>query len=847
LINTSIPNKGNSSSSSRGIEHQPNVLMATFVVDPHTSQTITMGAPYYNMNNVGHRTQDDMDTQQKLCGIHFCTSNQEQKTCETKDVENNLYSMLDPCVQLLDGSVFVRTSSSWTTLGVRTGDTIRIDKVDYVVETPRDDSIVTISHPWTNKINATFTNRTNNVTNNNCTSVAYKRSTITGNDKNIITNHPTMPCCISTSKGSRQAKVAGRLSKEIRPSQIIRIRDEIFRIEKMSAVDESATDPTLTVLLSSPSKRTSCQGMIPRLIDTCVLLPGIHATLSLHSTTVITTSIDDNSSTVDTPYLDSHLHTGDRIYFDNPYDMAHSHSLGISTWEVGAGGVTADGFEMTEPWTSPFLTEEGDRTGHGSSNKNNGTLMMYKCIQTTTGPSPTCDPVMEDDMQENRCQDVTMVRGEVEVNVESQCDLTGKIDIGDEIQLCGVVYRIVTFQKTTITLNRPWMGRPSDSYSKRPQQCTICRRPTTEAQEIMQEYQEKYGRCDSVLCMARLEAEERKLGQALDQEEKTSKRSIVEMEKEEEENGGGNVTELVVEEDSTSAKDQHGNKGGNDGGAGGGAGSGAGDAAGGAGDAAGGVAPPPSPFGDLSIPVPDATIGPDGSIKGGVDDTDEDGPLLNAIKGPLGKVLNEASKGKDDASDKKKSSLDLPDELPSKDNDAPKDDDDDEEDEEPGDDMDDGLDEDGSPTDSANGDTTPPPPGGSSDPNMPKYEKDPAFDGWKPSKVPPGSSKSFKRFMKCELCGKDNDVLNPLLMVNPSGEPPMSSEEYVAAKKALFLLALFNFICYSLLFFFLSFFFFQQVHEEEIKICGNNGGSIYLSWLCRHPKFTTFSDRNGSQ
>ena len=233
-----------------------------------------------------------------------------------------------------------------------------------------------------------------------------------------------------------------------------------------------------------------------------------------------------------------------------------------------------------------------------------------------------------------------------------------------------------------------------------------------------------------------------------------------------------------------------------------------------------------------------------------MDDTDEDGPLLNAIKGPLGKVLNEASKGKDDASDKKKSSLDLPDELPSKDNDAPKDDDDDEEDEEPGDDMDDGLDEDGSPTDSANGDTTPPPPGGSSDPNMPKYEKDPAFDGWKPSKVPPGSSKSFKRFMKCELCGKDNDVLNPLLMVNPSGEPPMSSEEYVAAKKALFLLALFNFICYSLLIFVSSCFlfsFFQQVHEEEIKICGNNGGSIYLSWLCRHSKFTTFSDRNGSQ
>jgi hypothetical protein len=57
-----------------------------------------------------------------------------------------------------------------------------------------------------------------------------------------------------------------------------------------------------------------------------------------------------------------------------------------------------------------------------------------------------------------------------------------------------------------------------------------------------------------------------------------------------------------------------------------------------------------------------------------------------------------------------------------------------------------------------------------------------AFDGWKPSNVPPGSSKTFKRFMKCELCGKDNDVLNPLFMINPSNEPPMSNEEYMKKK-----------------------------------------------------------------
>ena len=48
-----------------------------------------------------------------------------------------------------------------------------------------------------------------------------------------------------------------------------------------------------------------------------------------------------------------------------------------------------------------------------------------------------------------------------------------------------------------------------------------------------------------------------------------------------------------------------------------------------------------------------------------------------------------------------------------------------------------------------------------------------------PAKVPPGASKSFKRFMKCELCHKDNDVLNPLIMGNPTGKPPPTTEEHM--------------------------------------------------------------------
>jgi hypothetical protein len=282
-----------------------------------------------------------------------------------------------------------------------------------------------------------------------------------------------------------------------------------------------------------------------------------------------------------------------------------------------------------------------------------------------------------------------------------------------------------------------------DSNSKRKQICKICRRPKTEAQEILEEYQEKYGRCDSVLCMARLEAEERKLGEALDKEEKDTKKSVLNMETEEEKITNGeintherNETGLVVEEPKgspnqinrrknslkgkiVSTKDTN---------------------------SAGSSSPlPSSPFGSHSTSVPDTTIMSDGSINGGVEKIDEDSIILRAIKRPLEQVINDKkidshtfslpgspkdasnvvpSDASNDASSDASSEA-LNDENESNDDNG-KDEDEDGDDGVDGDDLNDNLDEDGTPSDSENGDSTPPlPPAGSAKGKLPKHEKDP--------------------------------------------------------------------------------------------------------------------------
>ena len=192
-----------------------------------------------------------------------------------------------------------------------------------------------------------------------------------------------------------------------------------------------------------------------------------------------------------------------------------------------------------------------------------------------------------------------------------------------------------------------------------------------------------------------------------------------------------------------------------------------------------------TPFGDVSIKIPNVQLSSDGTIVGGISEDDEDSPLLNSIKGPLASILNNLNLNPDEKDEKeKKKEDDKKDKKEKKEKITPPEvDEEEEEEEEEGDELDDDLDEDGTPTNSPNGDTTPKPKSGTDpDPKLPKHEQD-AFDAtMKPSKVPPGSSKTFKRFMKCELCGKDNDVMNPLFMLNPSEKAPPSSEEYMKKK-----------------------------------------------------------------
>ena len=99
---------------------------------------------------------------------------------EESEEEEYEYVLLDPCVNLLEGSVFVRTSMSWDDLKVRTGETVRINDVNYVVETPRDAKVVTISNPWKPNnvrekvVTAEETNNNSKNNSTNCTASAYR-------------------------------------------------------------------------------------------------------------------------------------------------------------------------------------------------------------------------------------------------------------------------------------------------------------------------------------------------------------------------------------------------------------------------------------------------------------------------------------------------------------------------------------------------------------------------------------------------------------------------------------------------------------------------------------------------
>ena len=635
-------------------------------------------------------------------------------------------------------------------------------------------------------------------------------SSSSGSDDGVLQNGPQMSCCVSTTKGSAVGVVTGTLTTELQLHQLIKIRNELFHIHSIrhhssnegdaQTMNASGTTGTTTVTFSSPSVLHSCNGMIPRFINTCTPLVGVDVHLKSNSTTVETVTLPPPSPLPTAAAVENVLHAGDQVAFD------------VGSWqtfEIDAGGVTALGFDLKTPW---FPRQSASTASTATT-----TTTLFKCGSGGSSTSrESCDPIIVEDgnsgggsggggggdggggaTEETSCSDVVMTKNEKQV--QTFCDLRAKIDLKDEILLCGIVYTVVHIEPLTLTLNQAWLGRTNDISTARTQQCTMCRRPRSETQVIMQAYQEKYGKCDSVLCMARLEAEERKIGVAVSKEMTTTTNSVVQMEKEEEEEeekedtprqtqkdthdtsttrlqhkstpkvgDESSLSNLVVEE-----KPSSGTRGKE------------------SGSSSTSVAPSlpaapaSSPFGDLSLAVPVVHLGADGSVQGGLDERDEDTPLLNAIKGPLANLLKTkltaGNAGGGDIPEKKlEEEKEEQQEKVEKKNEEKEEEE--EEEEEDGLEDEENEDEDGIASDSEQGDATPSPPSKGTDGKLPKHEKDPAFEGWKKSKVPPGSSKSFKRFLNCELCGADNDVLNPLLMVNPTNEPPMSNEEYMKKK-----------------------------------------------------------------
>ena len=723
---------------------------------------------------------------------------QEDDAANKMEEDERDYVLLDPCVNLLEGSVFVRTSTSWDDLKVRTGDTVRIHNVNYVVETPRDGKIVTISHPWKQRPAAELVEKEKNEKNNksanrninnvtNCTASAYRMRR--GLDH---VTFQKMSCCMSTRKGSDRMLITGKLREEVHEGQVLKSRGRTFRVFDKATLnddhkgveeeeEEEEEEGALSMQMSSVSTQSTCQGMTPRLVEDCTRIPG-RTVLTFNSTNVVTT--EDTSMK---------LEFGDHVSFDVDVNHEHQRST-LSPQNISAplqftvsSTVTKRGYDISEPWRRP-------NTGH---------LVAYRCSAASPGsrePGQRCDFISE------RCRNVVMDVGSKEISTTGECDVTESVEIGDVLRLCGEMYMVMRTSPSGLWLDHAWRGRLVDLASNT-QECQMCRTPRTESREILEEYSEKYGRCDSVLCMARLEAEERRLGRALSREEietrvaTENEESREKMEEIDEKlaaaaAAAGTTSSPSLSSGRTSlSKSERSKSTSNVDGAGGGEGSSGVNSSSSSSKlqpsplnlggitldesiskAKGSKPPPPppsslSPFGDPTLLVPGVRLDSDGNVVGGVgsfDEKDIDATLLNSIKAPLENVLKQLG-------DKNPSGGSLPDAPASTAAAAaaaakpttpkiPKiPEEDDEEDDEGYDEEDDTLDEDGTPADSKEGNPKPKPKGGGGDVpkdgKLPKHETDPAFDKMKPSKVPPGSSKTFKRFMNC---GKAIIYLFPL-------------------------------------------------------------------------------------
>ena len=399
LINTSLPTHSN-------------VMHQATIIDPHTDDTIAFNVPYLGRSSCETNV------------IEICVPI-DPKICLLDGL--NEYLLLDPCINTLDQSVFVRTSKSWSDLNVLTGDMVRIDEIEYVVETPRDDHVVTISHPW-HLSNKTATTSNSSNSNLNCTTTAYrkKKETMLWNDR------PVMSCCISTTMNSNIGTITGKLKNQINNNgdnnngndendklkvkigDVIGIRNEAFRI-----IDIQEDEIETYVTFSDVSKRTTCTGMIPKLIDTCQQLTG-QAVLSFNSSIVVTTND-----------LSNQLQSKDRVAFDS--SSYSGTGLTTETWSINNEGVTKNGFDLSSIW----------------ERSNTGYLNIYQCSTST------CESVVEN------CPKVILKKGTTLVNTE--CDISTVLEKDDDLLLCGVLHKIseISINGDTITLVHPWLGRRS--------------------------------------------------------------------------------------------------------------------------------------------------------------------------------------------------------------------------------------------------------------------------------------------------------------------------------------------------------------------------------------------------
>ena len=332
---------------------------SSVVAGPISDSVVTLATPYNGSS---------------ACGIVPCLLD---RTCADEDDNSEAFEVLDPCGNALNGSVFLRTSRSWAR-DVRTGDTIRIGGTDYVVETPRDDHVVTLSHPYHGP-------------SRNC-SIVLRRSASAAAEAGLA----PLPCCLSTRAGSRNATATPKLFAALNAGDVVRVRGTTLQIVELHPATAAAA---AAVLLSTPWDGPTCEAMVARSVASCTALPGRVALVHGSSRVATDTDFRDN------------LQLGDIVAFE---------SLPPGTFRVVNSTVTAWDFELNEepyPAKDPHSAVPDDETEQDSP-----LVHAYKCAQKA---APTCEKI-------GSCQIVLTPGSTVG---RTPCDLSTAVDVGDPVRV----------------------------------------------------------------------------------------------------------------------------------------------------------------------------------------------------------------------------------------------------------------------------------------------------------------------------------------------------------------------------------------------------------------------------